>query len=127
MQTRREVIEEVPDDAYDRRVARTDADQGMITAARVISFIGGFICTVLALRFLLALLGANRGNAIAAVIYDISRPFVAPFFGLFNYQQQFGVVRFEFETLIAILVYALITYGLVRLITIGRRPTARVS
>jgi hypothetical protein len=89
------------------------------TAARIVSLIGGIIMTVLALRFLLSLLGANRGNTFASVIYNVSHPFVAPFFGLFNYQPQFGVVRFEFETLIAIAFWGFLTWMVVRLITIG--------
>lgn len=90
-------------------------------AARVISFIGGIIMALLGLRFLLMLLGANRGNGFVDFIYSASYPFAAPFFGIFNYQEQFGVSRFEFETLIAILFYGLITWALVRLVTIGNR------
>lgn len=82
---------------------------------RVIYIIGGLIVTILSLRFVFSLLGANRGNAIADFVYDTSRPFLEPFFGLFNYQPQFGVVRFEFETLIAIIIYGAVFALLARL------------
>lgn len=90
-------------------------------AARIVSLIGGLISFVLVLRFLLSLLGANSTNAFANFIYTVSRPFVAPFFGLFNYQPQFGTVRFEWETLIAIVFWAAVTWFVVRLLTIGSR------
>lgn len=102
----------------DRTVVREDAPN---TAARVVWFITGVIITLLALRFALSLLGANRANAFADLIYSITYPFAAPFFGLFGYQVRYGVSRFEIETLVAMAVYALLGYGIVRLLTINRR------
>lgn len=90
-------------------------------ATRIVNLIGGIIISVLALRFLLSLFGANRGNVIADFIYDVSHPFVAPFFGLFNYTPQFGAARFEFETLVAIAFYAIATMLIVGILNIGRR------
>lgn len=89
--------------------------------ARVISLIGGIIMAILAMRFVLSLLGANRGNPFADFIYSFSYPFVAPFFGLFNYQPQFGVVRFEYETLFAIVFWAFVTWVILKLATIADR------
>lgn len=83
--------------------------------ARIISVIGGIITSLLALRFVFMLLGANNTNAIVNFVYSASYPFVAPFFGMFSYQPQFGVSRFEFETLIAMLFWGLVTGLLVRL------------
>ena len=101
---------------------RDDATPGVGDwVARLVNLIGGIIVGLLTLRFLLSLFGANRGNAFADFIYSASHPFVSPFFGLFNYQEQFGVVRFEFETLIAIIFYAVVTALLVRLFTLDRR------
>lgn len=107
--------------AYVEREEVTPADRGMSVAERIVNLIGGIIIGLLAIRFLLSLFGANRENVIADFIYTTSQPFAAPFFGLFNYTPQFGVVRFEFETLIAILFYALATAILVRVVTLGRR------
>jgi YggT family protein len=77
----------------------------------------------LGIRFLLRLLAANPGNGFADFVYTVTHPFVAPFFGLFNYREQFGASRFEFETLIAILVYALVIAVLARLATLSSRRT----
>jgi uncharacterized protein YggT (Ycf19 family) len=93
------------------------------TVARVITLIGGIIMGLLAVRFLLSLLGANRGNAFAEFIYTITHPFVAPFFGLFNYEMVYGQARFEVETLVAIAVYGLLTWLLVRAVSLGDRRT----
>jgi hypothetical protein len=99
------------------------SEHGMTVAARVIYLLGGILLGLLAIRFLLSLLGANRGNGFADFIYSASHPFVSPFFGLFNYTEQFGRSRFEFETLVAMAVYALVIAVLVRLVTLGsRRP-----
>jgi uncharacterized protein YggT (Ycf19 family) len=89
-------------------------------AARVIWFIAGVILTLLAFRFLLSLLGANESNGFADFIYTTSRPFVEPFFGLFNYDFEAGKASFEASTLVAMAVYAVIAMGLARLVTITR-------
>ena len=93
----------------------------MTVVERVIYLVGGILLGLMAIRFLLSLLGANRGNGFADFIYGVTYPFVAPFFGLFNYDVQYGRSRFEFETLVAMVVYALIMVVLARLVTIGSR------
>jgi hypothetical protein len=97
------------------------AEHRMTVAERVIYLVGGILTALLAVRFLLSLLGANRGNGFADFIYSVSHPFVSPFFGLFNYKEQFGTSRFEFETLIAIVVYAIAMVVLARIATISSR------
>lgn len=96
-----------------------DRERGL-TAERVVWFIGGVIMALIALRIVLSLLGANEDNAFASLIYGLSYPFVAPFFGLFNYRMQYGVSRFEFESVVALIVWWLVTYGIARLIRISR-------
>lgn len=105
--------------AEDRPVAV--ATIGTSTAERVIYYIMGLLLALLAFRFVLSLLGANRANAFANIIYGITYPFVAPFFGLFGYQVQYGVARFEIETLVAMAVYALLAYAIAKLIRIARK------
>lgn len=102
-----------------RGVRHTYANYGLMVVARIISTLGGAIATLLTVRFVLSLLGANRANQFASFIYNASHPFVAPFFGLFNYQEQFGIIRFEFETLIAIVFWGFVTWMIVRLLTLG--------
>ncbi|CAG4914053.1 MULTISPECIES: YggT family protein [Acidithrix] len=87
---------------------------------RVIRYVTGVLLVVLGLRFVLALLGANPTNAFANFIYSASHPFVSPFFSLFGYSIHYGVSQFEMFTLVAMAIYALIAYGLVKLVTITR-------
>jgi uncharacterized protein YggT (Ycf19 family) len=107
---------------YDDNAAEEEyrTDYRMSVAERVIWFVAGVIISVLALRFVFALLGANPNNAIANFIYTVSHPFVAPFFSLFRYNYTAGASRFEIYTLVAIVIYSLIAAGLARLVTIGR-------
>lgn len=101
--------------------AQTVNEPESFVAARVIWYVAGVIIVLLALRFVFALLGANKGNGFVDFIYSVSHPFAAPFFGIFNYQTEYGVSKFELSTLVAIAVYALIAWGLARLVTI-RHP-----
>jgi uncharacterized protein YggT (Ycf19 family) len=93
-----------------------------VMLARIIWFVAGVILLLLAFRFLLSLLGANTTNGFANFIYTTSHPFVAPFFGLFNYNNiQYGASRFEVYTLIAMLVYTAVAWLLAYLVTIPSR------
>ncbi len=86
----------------------------------LVRYLTSLLLGLLGIRFILALLGANENNPFAAFIYNVTYPFVAPFFGLFGYQFQYGVARAEIETLVAMAVYALIGYAISRLLRIGR-------
>lgn len=101
-------------------VSNTDtAGRGRIVE-QVIYFILLVVEIILGLRVLFSLLGANQSNAFAHIIYTISYPFVAPFFGLFGYTFRAGVSRLEIETLVAMVIYALVAYLIVKLTRIGR-------
>jgi len=52
--------------------------------ASIIYAIGGFIETIIGLRIVLRLLGANAENSIVNWIYTWSTPFVTPFSGIFG-------------------------------------------
>jgi hypothetical protein len=56
-------------------------------------------------------------------MYDVTAPFVYPFQGIFATPQSNGSVL-EFSSLLAIVIYALLAYLIVRIIEIvGRRRT----
>jgi len=103
------------------RVSRAASVPGVVVAQRVVWFIVGVIVILLALRMLLLLLAANRGNAFVDFIYNLSGAFAAPFYGIFNYQPQYGSSVFELSSLVAILIYALVGWLLVSLVTLGSR------
>ena len=85
---------------------------------RVIWFIVGLMAVLLAIRFVLLLTGANENAGFAQLIYGVTGWMVGPFAGLFGNvtypgAEQTGV--FEAASLIAIVVYALVGWGLTKL------------
>jgi hypothetical protein len=100
--------------------AAADKADGVVIATRVVWFIAGVLLVLLAFRFVFIMLGANPSNGFVDFIYSASHPFAAPFFGIFGYTQTLGSARVEWSTLVAMLVYTLIAWGITRLITIGR-------
>lgn len=89
-------------------------------AARIVWFIFGAIIALLTLRFVLLLLAANDTSAFVGAVYALSSIFAAPFFGIFSYQPTYGEFTVEISTVVAILVYALVGWGIARLLTISR-------
>lgn len=114
---------QVGDTNVQRQSVKTEtAVPSSVIAKRVIYYIGGVIVALLALRLLLQLLGANQGNDFVNFIYGLSGAFVTPFFGIFG-EPTFGQSQLETSTLVAIVVYSLITIGLGKLVTLGRPRT----
>ena len=72
---------------------------------------------VIALRFMLKLMAADPNNPFAALVYFLSRPFVAIFIGL-TPTPSFEGIQIEFFDLIAILVYFLLAWAAIRLLWI---------
>ncbi len=93
---------------------------GVIIFQRVVWYIVGFIIVLLALRLVLLLLAANDDSAFVSFIYSLSNIFAAPFFGIFNYQPTYGQFTFEISTVVAIVVYALVGWGIAKLATLSR-------
>ena len=91
-------------------------------AQNIIYLIYGILAGLLAFRLLFSLLGANKSNAFANFIYTVTNPFVAPFRSLFSVDTTIGdgTKRFELETLVAILVFGLIAWVLVKLVRVKR-------
>jgi len=113
---------DMPDDSTTRteRHVYKDSASGSVMAERIVYYILGVIEVVLAFRFLLALLGANRANDFAQFVFNLSHPFVQPFFSLFSYRPAYGVSRMEIYTLVAMAVYAVIAWGIVSLLHLPR-------
>jgi uncharacterized protein YggT (Ycf19 family) len=97
-----------------------DSGHSQNVAARIVWFVTGALLVLLGFRFVLSLLGANTTNSFASFIYNLSHPFVAPFFSLFSYQNTFEAAHLEVYTLVAMAVYALVAWGIVKLLTLNR-------
>jgi hypothetical protein len=82
---------------------------------RVILFVFGVIEVLIALRFVLRLLGANAEAGFVQLIYGVSGIFMTPFNSIFGTQHVAGAT-FEWSALVAMAIYALIAWGVVMLI-----------
>ena len=69
---------------------------------------------LLAFRVILKFLGASTFSGFTNFIYAISSPFAVPFSGILRTTVSTNLV-FEWSTLIAMAVYAIIAYGIVAL------------
>ena len=74
----------------------------------------GFIEALLVIRFVLRALGANAQAGFAQLIYGLTGPLVGPFQGLFGTVQSDASVL-ESSTAVAIVVYALVAWLIVKL------------
>ena len=90
-------------------------------AAAVVGFIVGVADILIAARFLGKLLGASSQSAFVNFIYQVSSPLVAPFKGIFGNAGS-SSNSFETASLVAIVVYAVIGWGIVMLIRIITAP-----
>jgi hypothetical protein len=94
----------------------------MITLKRIVNYLLGVLDLLLVFRLIFKLLGANPGSAFVSLLYNISGVFLAPFSGIFRaIVINKGIANesvLEPATIIAMIVYALIAYGVVRLIEI---------
>ncbi len=83
--------------------------------SRVVWFVFGFIEVLIAIRFVLKMLGANSKAGFAQLVYGVSDVLIAPFSTLFG-TQRVGGAAFEWSALVAIAIYALIAWGIVAFI-----------
>jgi hypothetical protein len=65
------------------------------------------------------LLGANPGAGFTDFIYGITGIFVAPFVSVFRVSRAQGSV-FEWTTLLAMAVYFILAWGIIKLLVMGR-------
>jgi hypothetical protein len=90
----------------------------------LIYFFVGLIEVLLAFRFVLRLLGANPVSGFVNLIYSITQILVLPFVGIFRRAVAQGAETtavLEPETIVAMIVYGLIGWGIVYLATILSR------
>lgn len=86
----------------------------MYRGTQIVWYILGLLEIILAFRFVLKLLAANSAAGFSSFIYTVSYPFATPFLNVFRATKVEGSV-FEWTTLLAMLVYLLIAWGIVKL------------
>lgn len=85
------------------------------TTERIIYFCFGLIEVLLSFRLILKITGANLSSGFVSGIYGLTGVFSMPFDGIFRKGTASGMT-FEPSTLIAIVVYALLAWGIVKLL-----------
>ena len=104
-------------------VERAPARPNYYRSANIIYVLFGLLEITLALRFLFLLFGANRDSGFVTFIYTLSSFFVSPFYGIFgsaSYNHSF----FDPATIIAMLIYAVVAWALIRLIAAANKRPA---
>ncbi len=99
--------------------------QGLYQLSALIGFPFGVLEGLIGIRILLRLIAANPANAFARFIYDVTAIFLAPFFGLVATPAAGGSVL-EISSIIAMVVYALVAWAIIRLVwLLFYHPAAR--
>lgn len=86
---------------------------------QIVWYILGFIEVLLAFRFALKFLGANPEAGFTNLIYGVTYVFAAPFINVFGKTQVAGSI-FEWTTLLAMFVYAVLAWGIIKLFLMGK-------
>jgi YggT family protein len=98
---------------------------GYLQVTRIISTLLVILEILLGIRFVLHLIAANTSSGFTVFIYGITGVFVAPFTGLVGTPAS-GGTTLEVTTLIAMAIYALFIWVVIRVIRIAAdRPSAR--
>ena len=111
----------VPASAPVERVAVSEQPSYNFRLAAVVGFVVAVIDIFIAARFLGKLFGASAQSAFVNFIYQVSGPMVAPFTGIFG-DTGSRTNTFETASLVAIVVYAVIGWGIIALIRIVTAP-----
>ncbi|MBE0428490.1 MAG: YggT family protein [Thermoleophilia bacterium] len=89
----------------------------------IIWLVFGAIEAIIGIRVILRVLAADPDNAFANFIYQISRLFLMPFFGLVGEPVADGSVL-ELSSLIGMLIYLLVAWGITRLVYLIMMPSS---
>lgn len=96
----------------DSSISRTT--KPLYRGTQIVWYLVGLIEVLLAFRFVLKLLAANPSAGFTNFIYAVSYIFAAPFLTVFRTTKVEGSI-FEWTTLLAMAVYLLVAWGIVRL------------
>ena len=83
----------------------------------------GVLEVIIGMRVVLKLVAANPDNGFANFIYRVARVFVWPFFGLVAEPTSTSGSVLEVGSIIAMVVYLLIAWGITRLVYLVMKPS----
>jgi hypothetical protein len=94
-----------------------------VRATQIVYYVLGVLEVLFTFRLVFKLLGANPQSPFVSLIYSITQVFLAPFSGIFPSATTKGLETqsvLEPPTIIAMIVYAVIAWGIIKLIEINR-------
>ena len=93
-------------------------------ARRVLSLLFGILAVLILLRIVFLLLVANESNAIVDFVLGVTEPFVAPFRGIFNFDNVgLGDATLDVAALVALIGWFLIYLLIMAILGLGDRRT----
>jgi uncharacterized membrane protein YagU involved in acid resistance len=101
-------------------VVRDEGSERYANIARVnqiLWLLFGIILGLIAVRVVLKMIGANPAAIFAQMIYGLTDVFLWPFTGLTN-DPTVGAFQFELSSIIGMIVYALMAWGITKLVSI---------
>lgn len=98
---------------------RIEASRPVYRLSQFIWYVLWIVNTLLALRFLLRLLGANPAAGFTNFMYSLTEPLASPFFNVFANSRLEGRVV-EWASVLAIIVYSLVAWVIIRLLLMAR-------
>lgn len=108
-----------------QEVIPTGRIRPLYRSTQIIWYILGVIEVVLALRFVLKLLGANAGAGFTSFMYGVSWFFASPFLYVFRASTPTEGSVFEWSTLLAMAVYFLIAWLIVKALVMSKPVTTK--
>lgn len=130
-QSERVVVHERGDHVHEERVVRNanlEYREAVYKVTQFVWLLFGGLEALIGIRVILMLIGANPANPFAALVYQLSELFLWPFRNLVT-NPGFGNSALEITSMIAMIVYPLIGWAIVRLIWVlfYRTPTSQVT
>ena len=102
--------------------------EGKLKAKQIVYYILGILEVLFAFRLVFKLLGANPYSGFVSFVYSVTRVFLSPFISIFRSPVTRGNMTqavLEPSTVIGMIVYAIIAWGIARLIEINMNPKNR--
>jgi uncharacterized membrane protein YdbT with pleckstrin-like domain len=94
-----------------------------LKAKKIVYYILGVLEVLFGFRLAFKLLGANPQSLFVSFIYTVSQAFLSPFVGIFRSTVTKGIEAqsvLEPTTIIAMIVYGIIAWGIVKLLEISK-------
>lgn len=99
-------------------------NNGNLKARKYVYYILGVFEVLFAFRLIFKVLGANPGSTFVSFIYSITELFLSPFTSIFRKAVTKGVETqavLEPATIIGMIVYAVVAWGIIKLIEINNK------